>query len=190
VKFSETPLPGAFIVEIEPHRDERGYFARTWCAGEFEREHLPTQFVQASLSHNDKRGTLRGMHLQLPPSRESKVVRCTRGRIHDVIVDLRPDSPSYLRHFGVELTAAGHAALFIPPAMLHGFQTLEDDTEVYYQMSDYYAPATAFGARWNDPAFAIDWPIAAELIMAERDAAYPDFDRAAYEMLAASGAPA
>ena len=190
MKFRETPLPGAFIVEIEPHRDERGYFARTWCTREFKNVQLPTQFVQASLSHNLKRGTLRGMHLQLPPSREGKLVRCTRGRIYDVVVDLRPDSSAYLRHFGIELTASEHAALFVPPAMLHGFQTLEDDTDVYYQMTDFYAPAAAFGARWNDPAFAIDWPIASELLMAERDAAYPDFDRAAYESLAASEVPA
>lgn len=190
MKFSETPLPGAFIVEIEPHRDDRGYFARTWCADEFESERLPKTFVQASISHNLTRGTLRGMHLQLPPSREGKLVRCTRGRIFDVIVDLRPGSPTYLRHFGVELTASGHEALFIPPAMLHGFQTLEDSTEVYYQMTDYYAPETGFGARWNDPAFGIDWPIVAELVMAERDAAYPDFDRAAYEQLAMEGGKA
>jgi dTDP-4-dehydrorhamnose 3,5-epimerase len=190
VKFSETPLPGAFIVEIEPHRDERGYFTRTWCAREFEAARLSTEFVQASLSHNLKRGTLRGMHLQLPPSQEAKLVRCTRGRIYDVIVDLRPESPAYLHHFGVELTASDHTALFIPPAMLHGFQTLEDDTEVYYQMSDYYAPDAGFGARWNDPAFAIEWPLVENLTLADRDASYPDFDPAVYEALAVNGTPA
>jgi dTDP-4-dehydrorhamnose 3,5-epimerase len=190
VNFLETPLPGAFIVEIEPHRDERGFFARTWCAHEFESKQLPTQFVQASISHNRRRGTLRGMHLQLPPSREGKLVRCMRGRIHDVIVDLRPDSRSYLAHFAVELASSDHTGLFIPPAVLHGFQTLEDDTEVFYQMTDYYAPAAAFGARWDDPAFGIDWPIVDEVIMAERDAAYPDFNRSSYELLAANGASA
>lgn len=189
MKLAETPLPGAFVVEVEPHRDHRGYFARTWCAREFAgREGLPTRFVQASLSHNDRRGTLRGMHMQLSPSREGKLVCCTRGRIYDVIVDLRPGSPTYLEHFGIALTAAAHEALYIPPAMLHGFQTLEDDTEVYYQMTDFHAPELAFGARWNDPAFGIRWPIETDLIMAERDATYPDFHRAAYEALARAAA--
>jgi dTDP-4-dehydrorhamnose 3,5-epimerase len=124
------------------------------------------------------------MHLQLPPSMEGKFVRCTRGRIYDVIVDLRPGSPAYLRHFGIELTASGHEALYIPPAMLHGFQTLEDDTDVVYQMTDFFAPDLAYGARWNDPAFGIEWPIAESPTIADRDAEYPDFDQAAYEALA------
>ena len=173
-------------MEIEPHRDHRGYFARTWCAREFATHDLPAQFVQASLSHNAKRGTVRGMHMQLPPSREGKLVRCMRGRIYDVIVDLRPRSPTYLQHFGIELTAERQNALYIPPWMLHGFQTLEDDTDVFYQMSDFYAPELAFGARWNDPAFGIRWPIEQGVVMAERDASYADFDRAAYEGRAAT----
>ena len=182
MRFSETSLPGAFVVEIEPHQDHRGYFARTWCAREFgERAGLPTRFVQASLSHNDRRGTLRGMHMQLPPSREGKLVSCTRGRIYDVVVDLRPWSPAYLKHYGVELSAVAHEALYIPPMMLHGFLTLEDDTDVYYQMTDFHAPHLAFGARWNDRAFGIRWPIESNLTMAERDGTYHDFDGPAYE---------
>jgi len=181
VRFEKTPLAGAFVVEIEPHRDHRGYFARAWCADEFTSNGLPGKMTQASLSHNDKRGTLRGMHLQLPPSQEGKLVRCTRGCIYDVIVDLRPGSETYLRHFGVELAARSHRALYIPPAMLHGFQTLEDDTDVFYQMTDAHAPKLAFGARWDDPAFGLKWPIEKAVIMAERDATYPDFDVDAYE---------
>jgi len=189
VRFEKTPFAGAFVVEIEPHRDHRGYFTRTWCADEFANEGLPGKMTQASLSHNDKRGTLRGMHLQLPPSREGKLVRCIRGGIYDVIVDLRPESGTYLKHFGIELTAHLHNALYIPPGMLHGFQTLEDDAEVFYQMTDNYAPELAFGARWNDPAFGIEWPVEDAVIMAERDATYPDFDAEAYEgrFLAAAG---
>jgi dTDP-4-dehydrorhamnose 3,5-epimerase len=186
VIFEETALPGAFIVKIEPHGDVRGYFSRTWCAREFAAHGLPAGFVQASLSHNHKRGTVRGMHTQLPPSQEGKLVQCTRGAIHDVIIDLRPDSPAYLRHVGVDLTADAHNALYIPPGMLHGFQTLEDDSEVFYQMTDFYAPELGFGARWNDPVFGIRWPITTGLVMAERDATYPDFDRSAYEQQVAN----
>jgi dTDP-4-dehydrorhamnose 3,5-epimerase len=181
VRFVETPLAGAIVVEIEPHRDHRGFFARTWCTREFAGSNLPTEFVQASLSRNDKRGTLRGMHTQLLPSREGKLVRCTSGGIYDVIVDVRPFSKTYLQHFGVELTAEAQSALYIPPGMLHGFQTLTDAADVYYQMTDFYAPELSFGARWNDPAFGIRWPLAHDLTITERDATYPLFDRAAYE---------
>ena len=177
-------------MEIQPHECNRGYFARTWCTREFADHGLPAQFVQASVSHNIRRGTLRGMHLQLPPSEEGKLVRCTRGCIYDVIVDLRPGSPTYLRRFGVELASREHKALYIPPAMLHGFQTLEDDSDVCYQMTDFFAPELSFGARWDDPAFAIDWPIESGLIMNERDATYPDFDRADYERRAVPAAAA
>lgn len=181
MRFESTPLAGAYVVEIEPHRDHRGYFARTWCTDEFADEGLPRELVQASLSHNAKRGTLRGMHLQLPPSQEGKFVRCIRGRIYDVIVDLRPESPTYMEHFGIELSALTHNALYIPPTVLHGFQTLEDDAEVFYQMTDFYAPGLTFGARWNDPAFGIEWPIEGDVVMVDRDASYPDFDRGDYE---------
>ncbi len=164
MRFEETPLPGAFVVELEPNVDFRGYFARTWCTREFADAGLPAEFVQASLSHNVKRGTLRGMHMQLPPSREGKLVRCTRGRIFDVIVDLRPQSRAYLRHFAIELTADAQQALYVPPTMLHGFLTLDDDTDVFYQMTDFYAPELGFGARWNDPAFGIRWPFEDDLV--------------------------
>lgn len=181
MRFAETPLPGAFVVELEPNVDFRGYFARTWCTREFADAGLPAELVQASLSHNVKRGTLRGMHMQLPPSREGKLVRCTRGRIFDVIVDLRPQSRAYMRHFAIELTADAQRALYVPPTMLHGFLTLDDDTDVFYQMTDFYAPAIGFGARWNDPAFGIRWPFEDDLVVAERDATYPSFDRRGYE---------
>jgi dTDP-4-dehydrorhamnose 3,5-epimerase len=181
MRFRETPLHGAFVLEIEPHTDERGYFTRLWCAQEFEQHGLPTRLVQESLSRNLRRGTVRGMHTQLPPSQEGKLVSCVSGSVYDVIVDARPGSPTFLQHFGVELSAEAHNALYIPPNMLHGFQTLEDNTEVFYRMTDFHAPDLAFGARWNDPAFGIRWPIDSDLVMNERDRAYPDFSPAAYE---------
>jgi dTDP-4-dehydrorhamnose 3,5-epimerase len=183
VQFRATPLAGAFVVEVEPHHDTRGYFTRTWCAEEFERQGLPSRLAQASLSRNRHRATVRGMHTQLPPSREGKVVSCARGRIHDVIVDLRPDSSTFLAHFAVELSAEAHNALYIPAGFLHGFMTLEDDCEVFDQMTDVHAPHLAFGARWNDPVFGIEWPIKQGLVMSDRDREYSDFDRAAYQRL-------
>ncbi len=180
MRFRETPLRGAFVIEIEPHADARGYFTRTWCAREFTEHGLPDRLVQASLSHNLRRGTVRGMHTQLPPSQEGKLVSCIAGRIYDVIVDTRPGSPTFLQSFGVELTAEAHNALYIPPTMLHGFQTLVDNTEVCYQMTDAYAPELGFGARWNDPAFGIRWPLETDLLLHDRDRNYPDFDPAAF----------
>jgi dTDP-4-dehydrorhamnose 3,5-epimerase len=176
VRFTQSPLPGAKVVEIEAHEDERGLFARTWCKREFAEHGLAGEMVQASISRNLRRGTVRGMHLQLPPSQEAKLVRCTRGAIYDVIVDLRPGSKTYLWHFGIELTEHNHSALYIPPLMAHGFQTLADDSEVLYQMSDYHAPELAFGLRWNDPALGIRWPMVEGIIILPRDAEYPDFD--------------
>jgi dTDP-4-dehydrorhamnose 3,5-epimerase len=180
MRFRETPLPGAFVVEVEPHPDVRGYFTRTWCAREFEQHGLPGQLVQSSISRNIRKGTLRGMHVQLPPSQEGKLVSCIRGRIHDVIVDARPESPTFLQHFAVELTADAHNAVYIPPSFLHGFQTLEDCCEVSYHMTDVQAQGLAYGARWDDPAFGIRWPLTTDLTIIERDARYPDFDAAAY----------
>jgi dTDP-4-dehydrorhamnose 3,5-epimerase len=180
VKFRETPLSGAYEVEIEPNTDERGFFARTWCAHEFARQGLSSAVAQTSISRNERKGTLRGMHMQLPPSQESKLVRCIRGAIHDVIIDLRPDSASYLRHYSVDLSARLHNALYVPPLMAHGFQTLEDETEVLYQMSDFYAPDLGSGWRWNDAAFGIRWPITDSVTITRRDAAYADFDTEAY----------
>jgi dTDP-4-dehydrorhamnose 3,5-epimerase len=180
VIFNETPLAGAFVVDIEPRVDERGSFARTWCAREFARHGLTDRLVQASVSRNAKAGTIRGMHLQLPPSGEAKLIRCVRGSIHDVIVDLRPQSATFMQYFSIHLSAESQRALYIPPLMAHGFQTLEERTEVFYQMSDFYAPELSFGFRWNDPAFAIDWPRRNDLTILPRDADYPDFDLSSF----------
>ncbi len=179
MRFGPTPIVGAFIVGIEPQVDARGFFARTWCAREFAAHGLPAHMVQTSFSHNVRSGTVRGMHVQLPPSKEGKLVSCARGRIYDVLVDLRPDSPSFLRHFGVEIGSDVHDAVFIPPSVAHGFQTLADETQVLYQMTDYFAPEQAFGFRWNDPAFAIRWPLE-ETVILSRDRDYPDFDVRSY----------
>jgi len=159
VRFEETPLTGAFVIEIEPHADDRGFFARTYCAREFEEHGLETRVVQANLSYNRSKGTLRGMHYQAPPAGEAKLVRCIRGAIHDVIVDLRPDSPTYLQHVGVDLTAENRRALFVPALFAHGFQTLEDEVEVFYQVSEFYTPGAERGLRHDDPALGISWPL-------------------------------
>ena len=182
MRFVSTEIPGCAIVEIEPHQDERGFFARTWCQDEFAEAGLPSLLAQCSVSRNRKRGTLRGMHFQLPPSAEGKLVRCTRGAILDVVVDIRSMSPRYLDHVSVELTADNGRAVFIPPGCAHGFQTLEGDTDVFYQMTDFFAPDLAAGLRWNDPALGIDWPIDSP-IMNERDRNYPDLDSGYLEEL-------
>ncbi len=174
MRFTVTPLAGAVVIDIEPHPDARGLFARTFCRDTFLAAGLPGEFVQSSVSHNLKRGTLRGMHFQAAPHEEPKLVRCTRGAIHDVIVDLRPDSATHRQWFAVELTAENRRSLYVPPGFAHGFQTLVDDCEILYQMAVPYAPAAARGVRWNDPAFAIAWPIP-DPVMSDRDAAYPDY---------------
>jgi dTDP-4-dehydrorhamnose 3,5-epimerase len=174
MRFVETPLAGARVIEIEPHADARGFFARTFCRDTLLAAGLPGEFVQASVSHNIRRGTLRGMHFQAAPHEEPKLVRCTRGAIFDVIVDLRPASTTHRRWFGIELSAENHRTLYVPPGFAHGFQTLVDDTEILYQMAEPYVAAAARGVRWNDPAFGIAWPIA-EPFMSERDASYPDY---------------
>jgi dTDP-4-dehydrorhamnose 3,5-epimerase len=174
VKFTPTPLAGAWLIAVEPHEDERGSFARVWCAREFGAQGLDTRLVQASVSLNRRRGTLRGMHWQASPHEETKLVRCTRGAIYDVIIDLRTDSPTFTHHYAAELTADNRLALYVPPGLAHGFQTLADDTEVLYQMSAFHVPEAGRGVRWNDPAFGIRWPIAAP-ILNQRDATYPDF---------------
>ena len=176
VIFVPTLVPGAFVVEPERHFDERGYFARTWCRREFELKGLNPDVVQCSSSRTLQRGTLRGMHWQAPPNAEIKLVRCTRGAIWDAIIDLRADSPTYCQYFGVELTENSGRALYIPVGFAHGFVTLEDDTEVLYQMSNYHEPSASRGVRWNDPAFGIAWPVA-DPIMHRRDREYPDFGR-------------
>jgi dTDP-4-dehydrorhamnose 3,5-epimerase len=175
VKLSETPLAGAFVIELDILRDDRGFFARTFDAAAFREHGLEHTVVQCSASFNEKSGTLRGMHYQVAPNQECKLVRCTRGAIFDVIVDLRPDSDTYCRWFGIELTADRGRELYVPEDFAHGFQTLEDGSEVHYQISHEYVPANARGVRWDDPAFGIDWPPAAERTMSDKDRNYPDF---------------
>lgn len=179
MQFSNLSLSGAKLVRIERSRDERGFFARTHCAHEFEAAGLPAGFVQSSISYNAAAGTIRGLHFQWAPSREGKLVRCLRGAVHDVLLDLRPDSPSFLQHEPVELTQDNRDAVYIPPGIAHGFQSLREHCELLYQMTDYHQPELASGVRWNDGAFRIAWPLAVTAI-SERDNSYPDFDRDAY----------
>jgi len=169
--FTETPLTGSFLVAPERRRDERGYFARTFCVDEFAALGLPTVVMQCNTSFNSARGTLRGMHFQRAPMGEAKLVRCTRGAVFDVIIDLRADSATYCCWYGAELTEENGSALFVPHGFAHGFQTLTENSEVYYQMFDRYSPADADGVRWDDPAFEIGWPLPVSRI-AERDAGY------------------
>jgi dTDP-4-dehydrorhamnose 3,5-epimerase len=171
--FRPTRLPGAFLVESERLGDERGFFARTWCAREFEEAGLSPRLVQCSVSFNRERGTLRGLHFQAVPHREAKLVRCTMGAIHDVIVDLRADSPAHLEHVAVRLTARNRLALYVPEGCAHGFQTLEEGTEVFYQMTEFYEPSAGRGVRWDDPAFGIEWPMP-PTVMSEKDRSYAD----------------
>lgn len=174
--FTETPVKGAFVMDLEPREDERGFFARVWCERECGERGMNLRVAQCNVSFNKKRGTLRGLHYQAAPFEEAKLVRCTRGAIYDVVVDLRPGSPSFKRHLAVVLSAENRRALYVPEGCGHGFQTLEDDTEVFYQMSAPYSADHARGVRWNDPAFGIEWP-PADRIMADRDRTYPDFAR-------------
>jgi dTDP-4-dehydrorhamnose 3,5-epimerase len=175
VRFTETPIPGAYLVELEPHADERGWFARTYDAEEFETRGLEPTGIQCNASYNRLSGTLRGMHFQSEPYGEPKLVRCTRGAIFDVIVDIRPDSPALRRWHGVDLTPDNAAMLYIPRGVAHGFQTLLDDSEVSYQMGHIYSPDHAHGVRWDDPAFGIEWPPVERRLISERDSAWPDF---------------
>jgi dTDP-4-dehydrorhamnose 3,5-epimerase len=175
VKFVETSIAGAFVIAPEPIEDERGAFARIFCQKEFAARGLLTHFAQWSISTNTRRGTLRGMHYSVGPHAETKLVRPTRGAIFDAIVDLRPDSPTYLTWFGATLTATEGRALYIPAGVAHGFQTLVDETEVTYHIDPSFEAGAGRGVRWNDPAFAIAWPDAAERILSARDAAYPDY---------------
>jgi dTDP-4-dehydrorhamnose 3,5-epimerase len=172
--FTETPLPGGFVIEPEPIEDARGLLARTWCRRELEARGLQTKIAQCSVSVNARTGTLRGLHYQVAPYAETKVVRCTRGSIYDVMVDLRPDSPTFTRYFATVLSADNRISLYVPAGCAHGFQTLEDDTELFYQISEFHSPEHARGVRWDDPLFQISWPSDAYTI-SERDRSYPDF---------------
>ena len=174
MKFYETDLSGAWLVEPERFDDERGFFARTWCHQEFADRGLNPALVQCNVSFNNRSGTLRGMHYQTAPWEEAKLVRCTAGSIHDVIIDLRLDSPTYLQSAGFELTQENRLALYVPEGFAHGFQTLRDKSEVFYQMSETYHGDCAAGVRWNDPAFAISWPLPVSVISV-RDNSYPDY---------------
>jgi len=172
--FTETFLKGAYVIELDRREDERGFFARSFCEKEFAEHGLETRVAQCNVSFNRRKGTLRGMHYQVEPFAEAKLVRCTMGGIYDAIVDLRRGSPTFKKSFGVELTALNRRMLYIPRDFAHGFQTLADDSEVFYQMSQVYSAEHARGVRWNDPAFGINWP-ADERIINERDKNYPDF---------------
>jgi dTDP-4-dehydrorhamnose 3,5-epimerase len=194
--FTQTQLKGAYLIEIERNEDDRGFFARSYCFREFEDHGLNPRVVQCNISYNVKRGTLRGMHYQAPPCEEAKLVRCTRGSIYDVIIDLRPDSATFCQWLGVHLLSpsslltasrslpaahcslltAHYTMLYAPEGFAHGFLTLEDHTEVSYQMSEFYAPESARGFRWNDPAFGIEWPLE-PVVISERDRSYEDFEQ-------------
>lgn len=173
--LSETPLAGAFVIELELLRDERGYFARTFDTEFFRAHGLDPAVVQCNTSFNTRSGTLRGMHYQAAPDGECKLIRCARGLAFDVIIDLRPDSKTYCRWFGIELVAGDGRMLYVPKNFAHGFQTLANDTELHYQMSHSYVPKQARGVRWDDPGFAIDWPSAKHRTVSDKDKGYPDF---------------
>ena len=173
--FTRTALEGVWILDIERHEDERGFFARTWCREELAARGLDTALAHCSISFNRRRGTLRGLHYQTGPHAEAKIVRCTRGVAYDVTLDLRLSSSTFKKWVAVELSADNRRMLYVPVGCAHGFQTLADETEMQYQISQAYAPECARGVRWNDPAFGIVWPIRNDLVMSARDRTYPDF---------------
>jgi len=177
MKFEKTPVDGAFLIDLEQREDARGFFARAFCRSEFEEHGLNPEVVQCNLSLSREVGTLRGMHFQHPPHEEAKLVRCIRGALWDVVLDLRPGSPSYLRSYGVELTPDNRRALFVPEGCAHGFQTLAPETEAFYLVSSAYAPEAAAGVRWDDPAFGLEWPDVAERVLSEQDQSWPDYSR-------------
>lgn len=174
--FTETKVKGAFLIEPEKFEDERGFFARSFSQKEFSDHGLHAQFVEAGISFNLRRHTVRGMHYQAAPNAQAKLVRCTRGAIYDALIDLRPDSPTYKQWDGYELSAKNHLMLYIPEGCAHGYQTLADNTELFYQLSAAYAPANERGVRWNDPAFGIIWPATDGVILKDRDRMYSDFE--------------
>ncbi len=172
--FTPTPLAGVYLLGLAQKPDPRGFFARTWCARELAERGLETRVAQCSISYSARRGTLRGMHFQAPPHAEVKLVRCLRGALLDVVIDLRPESPTFCGHVAVELNQENRLAIYVPAGCAHGLQTLVDDTEISYQMSEFYDPELSRGVRWNDPAFGIPWPILPPILL-PRDEAYPDF---------------
>jgi dTDP-4-dehydrorhamnose 3,5-epimerase len=172
MRFTETKLRGAFIIDIEQRNDPRGFFARAFCQKEFEQHGLKPLVAQCNCSYNHRRGTLRGMHYQLPPAAETKLVRCTRGAVYDVIVDLRPESPTYFQHVGVELTEQNRRQLYVPEMFAHGYLTLTRDAEVVYQVGEFYTPGYERGLRYDDPVLGIEWPIRVE-VLSDKDASWP-----------------
>ena len=176
MNFTETHIPGAFAVDLERREDDRGFFARAWDVNEFASHGLSTRLVQANVSYNRAAGTLRGMHFQRAPHEEAKLVRCTRGAVYDVIVDLRPDSEAFKRWLGAELSAENGRALYVPEGCAHGYQTLTEGAETFYLVSEFYAPESEGGVRWDDPAFGIEWPAADRRVISPKDASWPDFE--------------
>jgi dTDP-4-dehydrorhamnose 3,5-epimerase len=173
--FHETEIAGAYLIDIEKHEDDRGFFGRAYCRNEFNEKAIPFPVAQANIAHSLKKGTLRGMHYQLSPHEESKLVRCVRGAIYDVIIDLRKNSTSYGKWLGVELRAESYRSFHIPAGTAHGYLTLTNDTEMFYMVSEFYAQGAERGIRWNDPSFGIDWPHLDRLIISEKDKSWPDF---------------
>jgi len=174
VKFQQTRVAGAYVVDLEPAADDRGFFARVWCANELADHGLSARIAQCSISYSRRKGTLRGLHYQVAPHEETKLVRCIRGAVYDVVLDLRPDSPTFRRWDAALLTPDDRLALYVPAGCAHGFQTLCDDSEVLYFISEFYEATAGRGVRWNDPAFGIDWPLL-DPIMSDRDRTYPDY---------------
>jgi dTDP-4-dehydrorhamnose 3,5-epimerase len=177
MKFAPTPLAGAFLIDIEKRGDDRGFFARAFCENEFSAQGLSSRFVQVNNSLSAFKGTLRGMHYQLAPKAETKLVRCIRGALWDVILDLRKESPTFGQYFGAELSAENRRMMYVPKGFAHGFITLEDDTEAFYFVDEFYAPANERGVRWNDPRFGIEWPLQPAVI-SDKDRDQKDFDPA------------
>lgn len=175
MKFTEAKLTGACVIEIKKFEDQRGFFARGWCQKEFEAHGINFIPVQANIGFSATQGTLRGLHYQTTPHQEAKLIRCVKGAVFDVIVDMRPESPTYKQWFGVELAADNYKMLYIPEGCAHGYLSLQDNSEVFYQVSEFYAPGYEQGIRWDDPAFQIDWPIKKGLTISEKDQSWPDY---------------
>ena len=181
--FHQTCLNDVFVVDLEKREDERGFFARAWCKNEFKAHDIDSDIVQANISFNNKKGTLRGMHYQISPHEETKLIRCIRGGIYDLIVDLRPDSSTYKKSFGVELTQENRKMFVVPKGFAHGYLTLEENTEIFYQVSQFYAPGSERGIRWNDPALNLKWPEVGPLTLSEKDQNWPDFSDESLRLL-------
>lgn len=181
MKFEQTYLQGAWVIELNAHKDERGYFARGFCKEEFNKHHINSNIVQSNVSFSKSAGTLRGMHFQKSPAAETKLIRCSQGALYDVIIDLRKGSPTYLKHFGIELSASNFKMLYVPQGFAHGFITLVDNTEAIYMVSEYYTPSLEFGVRYNDPQFSIKWPIPTQLI-SDKDASWPLFESSTHPL--------